>query len=72
MPYDRTIDDSLVPIRLCEIDRVQAWTEKYETLPDLAVLFPVLDFSAWREEGDYARTVSLPLRSLAGGAEFNE
>jgi hypothetical protein len=59
--------DSLVPIRLCEIDRVQGWTEKYETLPDLAVLFPVLDFSAWREEGDYARTVSLLLRSLAGG-----
>lgn len=62
--------DSLVPIRLCAIEKVQAWTTKYETLPDLAGLFPILDFSAWRKKGDYARTVSLLLRSLAGGAEF--
>ncbi len=63
--------DSLVPIRLCEIDKVRAWTAKYEKLPDLASLFPILDFSAWRDAGDYARTVSLLLRSLTGGAEFS-
>lgn len=63
--------DSLVPIRLCEIDKVRAWTAKHEKLPDLAGIFPVLDFSAWRNQSDYARTVRLLLRSLAGGADLN-
>jgi hypothetical protein len=62
--------DSLAPIRLCEIDKVRAWTAKHETLPDLAGLFPVLDFSAWRNESEYAHAVSLLLRSLAGGADL--
>jgi hypothetical protein len=58
---------SLVPIRLCEIDKIRVWTAKHEKLPDLAGLFPVLDFSAWRNENEYAHAVSLLLRSLAGG-----
>lgn len=62
--------DSLVPIRLCEIDEVRAWTAKHETLPDLAGLFPVLDFSAWRNKTTYAHTVTQLLRSLAGGADL--
>lgn len=63
--------DSLVPIRLCDIEPVRAWTARHKTLPDLAGYFPVLDFSGWRNEEDYTRTVSLLLRSLAGGAEFD-
>lgn len=62
--------ESLVPIRLCEIEKVRAWTVQHEKLPDLAALFPVLDFSAWCDENEYARTVSLLLRSLAGGADL--
>ncbi|MFL6293032.1 MAG: toll/interleukin-1 receptor domain-containing protein [Thermoanaerobaculia bacterium] len=62
--------DSLVPIRLCEIDKVRAWTAKHEKLPDLARLFPVLDFSAWGNEREYAHAVALLLRSLAGGADL--
>jgi len=62
--------DSLVPIRLCEIDEVRAWTGKHEKMPDLAGLFPILDFSAWRNKTKYAHDVSLLLRSLAGGADL--
>ena len=62
--------DSLVPIRLCGIDKVRAWTAKHEKLPDLAGLFPVLDFSAWHNESEYAHAVWLLLRSLAGGADL--
>ena len=62
--------ESLVPIRLCEVDKVRAWTAKHEKLPDLVELFPVLDFSAWRDESEYAHAVSLLLRSLAGGADL--
>lgn len=62
--------DSLVPIRLCEIDEVRVWTAKHEKLPDLAGIFPILDFSAWRNKTKYAHAVSLLLRSLAGGADL--
>jgi len=62
--------ESLVPIRLCDVDKVRAWTAKHEKLPDLAKLFPVLDFSAWPDAGEYAHAVSLLLRSLAGGADL--
>lgn len=62
--------DSLVPIRLCEIEEVRAWTAQHEKLPDLAGLFPILDFSAWRNKTKYAHAVSLLLRALAGGANF--
>jgi uncharacterized protein YjbI with pentapeptide repeats len=63
--------DSLVPVRLCGIDEVRAWTAQHEKLPDLAGLFPVLDFSAWSNESEYAHAVSLLLRSLAGGADLS-
>lgn len=62
--------DSLVPIRLCDIDKVRAWTAKHEKLPDIVGLFPILDFSTWRNESEYAHAVSLLLRSLAGGADL--
>jgi hypothetical protein len=61
---------SLVPIRLCEIDKVRAWTARHEKLPDLAALFPILDFSKWRNKSEYGHAVSLLLRSLAGGADL--
>jgi uncharacterized protein YjbI with pentapeptide repeats len=62
--------ESLVPIRLCGIDKIRSWTAKHAELPDLAADFPILDFSAWRDDGEYARTVALLLRSLAGGADL--
>jgi TIR domain-containing protein/uncharacterized protein DUF6882/pentapeptide repeat protein len=62
--------ESLVPIRLCEIEEVRAWTAKHSDLPDLAGLFPILDFSAWRDKPQYEHAVSLLLRSLAGGADL--
>src|SRR5680860_122632 len=62
--------DALIPIRLCDIDEIRAWTATHAGLPDLAGLFPVLDFSAWRNQGEYAHAFSLLLRSLAGGADL--
>jgi hypothetical protein len=49
---------------------VKDWTAKHPDLPDLATLFPVLDFSGWEEEAVYAPALAMLLRSLAGGAEF--
>jgi TIR domain/Pentapeptide repeats (8 copies) len=62
--------ESLVPVRLCDIEKIRTWTAQHEKLPDLAGLFPILDFSAWQDPTEYARTVSLLLRSLAGGADL--
>lgn len=62
--------ESLIPIRLCEIDKVRAWTSQHEKLPDLARLFLVLDFSAWSNEREYTHAVAQLLRSLAGGADL--
>ena len=63
--------DSLVPIRLCEIDKIREWTTKHEKMPDLAGIFPILDFSAWQNESEYSHAVSVLLRSLAGGADLS-
>ena len=62
--------ESLVPIRLVEIDDIRAWTARNPGLPELAAQFPVLDFSSWQDEGVYDHAVSLLLRSLAGGADL--
>jgi hypothetical protein len=62
--------ESLVPVRLSDIEAVRAWTTQHEKLPDIAGLFPVLDFSAWQDAAEYDRAVTLLLRSLAGGADL--
>jgi hypothetical protein len=62
--------ESLLPIRLCPIDDVQAWTRSDANLPDLAAAFPVEDFSAWRDAAEYARAFRLLLRSFSGGVDI--
>jgi hypothetical protein len=62
--------ESLVPIRLCPIDEVKAWTRSDASLPDLAALFPVEDFSAWHDPAEYGRAFQLLLRSFSGGVDI--
>lgn len=63
--------ESLLPVRLCPIEDVRRWTEQHEGLPDLAELFPVLDFSGWEAGEKYEHSLSLLLKSFAGGVEFS-
>jgi hypothetical protein len=62
--------ESLLPIRLCPIEDVKAWTRSDASLPDLAATFPVQDFSAWRDAAEYARAFKLLLRSFSGGVDI--
>jgi hypothetical protein len=62
--------ESLLPIRLCPIDDVKLWTASTQGLPDLANIFPIQDFSAWRDPQQYAHASSLLLTALAGGVDL--
>jgi hypothetical protein len=62
--------DSLVPVRLCPIEDVQKWTREQGVKPDIAQLFPVLDFSEWRTPERYEHALRLLLKSFAGGVDF--
>lgn len=57
---------SLLPMRLCPIEDVKAWTHDRK-LPDLGSLFPVHDFSNWHDADEYQRGVTLMLKSLSSG-----
>lgn len=64
--------DALLPVRLCPIEDVQAWIAAREGLPDLASLFPIQDFTAWRDEGARRHAVSMLLAALAGGVDLRQ
>ena len=57
---------SLLPIRLCPIEDVKQWTNE-KGLPDLGSLFPIQDFSTWKNDEEYRRAVSLVLKALSTG-----
>jgi uncharacterized protein YjbI with pentapeptide repeats len=63
--------DSLLPIRLCPIEDIQQWNRAQENLPDMAATWPILDFSIWRDPGEYSHALSLLLKSFSGGADFS-
>lgn len=62
--------ESLVPVRLCPIEDVRRWIKTNKVLPDLAELFPVLDFSGWKSREEYDHAFSLLLKSFSGGVDF--
>ena len=62
--------ESLVLVRLCPIEDVRAWTSLDKTFPDLASLFPVLDFSEWNQAEKFDHALTLVLKALAGGADL--
>ena len=58
--------ESLLPIRLCPIEDVKQWTSSRESLPDLANVFPIQDFSDWRTPASFSHAFSLLLQALGG------
>jgi hypothetical protein len=63
--------ESLLPVRLVPIEDVRQWTAAREGLPDLANIFPIQDFSGWRDPSSYDHALSLVLRALAGGVDLH-
>lgn len=62
--------ESLILVRLCPIEHVRAWTAQHQELPNLASMFPVLDFSGWTQPEEFDRMLTLVLKTLAGGADI--
>ena len=58
--------DSLLPIRLCAIEEIDAWTAA-STLPDLGEEFPIQDFSAWQEAPSYEHAFQMLMKAFTGG-----
>jgi uncharacterized protein YjbI with pentapeptide repeats len=49
---------SLLPIRLCPIEDIKAWTASQPGSPDIGDMISILDFSGWRIQGKYALALS--------------
>ncbi len=59
--------ESLLPVRLCPIEEIRAWTAGIESLPPLADEYPVQDFSAWQDDAVFRHELDKLLRALGGG-----
>ncbi|MCB1886058.1 MAG: toll/interleukin-1 receptor domain-containing protein [Rhodocyclaceae bacterium] len=64
--------ESLLPIRLCPIEAIEAWTANSPSLPDLAAIFPMQDFSDWQDDAVFALGVDKVLRALGSGVHAAE
>lgn len=62
--------ESLVAVRLCPIEDIRKWTKEQANLPDLAEVFPILDFSGWKDPADYDHAFTVLLKSFSGGVDF--
>jgi uncharacterized protein YjbI with pentapeptide repeats len=62
--------ESLLPVRLCPIEDVKQWAATRESLPDLASIFPIQDFSDWRDPKSYDHAMTMVLTALAGGVDL--
>ena len=62
--------ESLLPVRLCPIEDVKQWAATRESLPDLAGIFPIQDFSDWRDPKAYDHALTMVLTALAGGVDL--
>lgn len=63
--------ESLLPIRLCPIEDVKAWTAGRPELPDLANLLPIQDFSEWSKRPAFEHALSLLLKGLGGSGAIS-
>jgi uncharacterized protein YjbI with pentapeptide repeats len=60
--------ESLLPIRLCPIEDVKAWSKAHPDLPKIADTLPIQDFSDWRTPAAFTHALELLLRGLGGSA----
>jgi uncharacterized protein YjbI with pentapeptide repeats len=58
--------ESLLPIRLCPIEDVKAWSSAHPDLPKIADALPIQDFSDWRTPAPFEHALELLLKGLGG------
>ena len=60
--------EALIPIRLCPIEAIKAWTEADPTLPNIADEFHIPDFSDWQDQSRFVERLSQLLRGLGASS----
>jgi hypothetical protein len=58
--------ESLLPIRLCGIGEIEAWSAAQPGRPDLAKELPIQDFVDWTNAPAFAHALSMLLQGLGG------
>lgn len=58
--------ESLIPVRLCSLEQIQAWTSADSRIPKFADEMNIADFSSWKEGETFDRQLQLLLRGLGG------